>query len=143
VNSRPSRSGQRSRDSFSCQIERDSDGRVSAVTLTAANEETSRSMTINSTKAIRIAGPALDVLRAGGVSGRQWATACPIELDYLTGAQLELLLVAVRPLRRAERIDRIGSGVASMSPEEASYWHAKIARPGGLPALRTLFGTAR
>jgi len=121
-------------------IERDEDGRVRSVTLEAVVDEASRNVTVNSLKATRIAGSVLDVLRSGGVTGRQWSSPRPIVLDYITGAQLELLLVAVKPLRRADRIDRIGAGVATMSREEASYWHAKLRRPGGLPALRVLLG---
>jgi len=133
--------GHLGREQFRCLIERDSDGRVLAVTLDAHATTSDRSTRVNSTKATRIAGPVHDILRTAGVTGRAWSEAKPIDLDYLTGAQVELLLVAVRPLRRADRIDHVGAGVAAMSPEEASYWHAKLSRPGGLPALRVLLGS--
>lgn len=129
------------RASYSCRIERDSDGRVLSINLLSRNEDEQRTVKVNSGKATRIAGAAHDILRGGGVSGRSWASAAPIEVSYLTGAQLELLVVAVKPLRRADRIDHIAAGIAAMSPEEASYWHAKLRRPGGLPALRLLLGT--
>lgn len=129
------------RERFSCLIERDPDGRVLAVTLDAHGANTERSTRVNTTKATRIAGAVHDILRTAGVSARAWSEAKSIDLDYLTGAQVELLLVAVRPLRRADRIDHVGAGVAAMSPEEASYWHAKLSRPGGLPALRVLLGS--
>lgn len=128
----------RQREQFSCQVERDADGRVLAVTLDARTSAADRSTRVNSTKAMRVAGPVHDILRAAGITGRTWSSSKSIDLDYLTGAQLELLLVAVKPLRRADRIDHISAGIAAMSPEEASYWHAKLARPGGLPALRVL-----
>lgn len=131
----------RQRDSYSCRVERDPDGRVLSIQLCSRNEDEQRTVEINSGKATRIAGPVHDILRAGGVSGRSWASAAPIEVSYLTGAQLELLVVAVKPLRRADRIDHIATGIAAMSPEEASYWHAKLHRPGALPALRLLLGT--
>ena len=127
------------RETFLCTLERDDEGRVLAVSLAATQEPAPPRLTrINSTKATRIVAPVHDILRAGGVTGRSWASSRPMPLDYLTGAQLELLLVAVRPLKRADRIERIGSGIAAMSREEASYWHAKLGRPGGLPALRVL-----
>lgn len=126
------------RERFRCSIERDPDGRVVAVSVHAETPAAARDTRVNSTKATRIAGPVHDILRAAGVTGRQWSQTAPIDLDYLTGAQVELLLVAVKPLRRGDRIDHVGAGVAAMSPEEASYWHAKLPRPGGLPALRVL-----
>ena len=126
------------RERFRCVVERDAEGRVLAVCVDAVTNAAGRSTRVNSTKATRIAGPLHDVLRAAGITGRAWSETKPIDLDYLTGAQVELLLVAVKPLRRADRIDHVGAGVAAMSPEEASYWHAKLVRPGGLPAMRLL-----
>lgn len=133
------------REHFVCTVERDADGRVLAVTLDATTVDgTERSSRVNGTSATRVAGPVHDVLKAGGVPGRAWSSATPIRLDYITGAQVELLLVAVKPLRRADRIDHISRGIAAMSREEASYWHGKLRRPGGLPALRVLLaGGAR
>lgn len=126
------------REEFRCVVERDGEGRVLAVAVDARTPTAERSTRVNSTKATRIAGPVHDILRASGITGRTWSSAKPIDLDYLTGAQVELLLVAVKPLRRSDRIDHVSAGVAAMSPEEASYWHAKLHRPGGLPALRVL-----
>jgi len=78
------------------------------------------------------------VLRGGGVKGRTWTSSKPIILDQVTGAQVELVLQAAKPLRRGDRIDQVSEGVANMSREEAAYWHAKSHHPGGLPALRLL-----
>lgn len=130
------------RECFTCTVERDEDGRVIAVAVHSTTiDGDERSTRINSGMATRVAGAVHDVLRSGGVTGRSWSSTPPITVDYLTGAQLELLLVAVKPLRRADRIDRISNGVAAMSREEASYWHAKLRRPGGLPALRLLLAS--
>jgi len=129
-------------ENFRCLVERDPEGQVTAINLeTVPDTGVSRAVRLNSTKAVRVAGAAHDILRTGGVSGRSWSSSKPLRLDYLTGAQLELLLVTVKPLRRADRIDYVAAGVAAMSLEEASYWHAKLYRPGGLPALRVLLGT--
>jgi hypothetical protein len=126
------------RDTYRVHVEREPDGQVRCVTVDTSSEIRPRHTRVNGHQATRIAGAVHDILRAGGVPGRAWAGQAPIEVDYLVGAQLELLLVAVRPLRRADRVDHVAAGIASMSSEEASYWHAKLARPGGLPALRVL-----
>lgn len=131
------------RESFACRIERDPDGRVLAVTLEATTPTATRSIRVHADKATQIAAAVHDVLRSGGVSGRAWTQASPLALEYLVGAQLELLLVAVAPMRRADRVSHVSTGVAAMSIEEASYWHAKLSRPGGLPALRVLLGAGR
>jgi len=139
ASSAPPRNGRR--EQFECTITRDDDGRVLVITLDATDlEGASRRVRLNGLKASRVAGALHEVLRAGGVRGRQWSSGKPIELDQVTGAQAELLLSAVKPLRRGDRVERIGSGVAEMSREEASYWHAKSGRRGGLPALRILLG---
>ncbi|RME83093.1 MAG: hypothetical protein D6775_09080, partial [Caldilineae bacterium] len=38
---------------------------------------------------------------------------------------LALLILAVQPLRRVDRVDAIVGGVARMSDEEAYYWFSK------------------
>lgn len=127
------------REEYVCTVDRDDDGRILAVTLDAVDlEGEERSVRINGMRAARIAGAVHDVLRAGGVKGRTWSSNRPVPLDQVTGAQLELLLQAARPLRRGDRLDQVSEGVAGMSREEAAYWHAKSHQPGGLPALRVL-----
>jgi len=128
---------------YRLSIERDREGRVAAIELQAGSDGPQRTLRLNSYKAALVAGAVHEVLRASGVPGRAWASGRPIQLDYLTGTHLELLVVAARPLRRADRVERVVEGVAAMSTEEASYWHAKLARPGGLPALRLLLGARR
>jgi len=129
------------REQFVCTIERDDDGRVLSIAVTATDiEGNQRRVCVSGQRAARIAGAVHDVLRAGGVKGQKWASSRPIELDQLTGAQLELLLRAVKPIRRGDLCEMIGDGVARMSREEAAYWFAKSHQPRGLVALRVLLG---
>lgn len=129
----------RHQEQYRCTVERDEDGRVMAVVVDATDLEGSeRRVRLNGTSATRIAGSLHDVLRAAGVPGRTWASSRPIELDPVTGAQAELMVLAVKPLRRGERVEIVGESVGRMSREEASYWHAKSHQPGGLRALRIL-----
>jgi hypothetical protein len=126
---------------FSCTVDRDVDGRVTSITVDATDlEGHDRAVFLNGARAARVASAMHDVLRGAGVGSRAWASSKPIDLDQVSGAQAELLLRAVKPLRRADRIEAISQGVASMSREEASYWHAKAGHAGGLPALRLLLG---
>jgi len=124
---------------FSCAVVRDGEGRITAIAVDATDlEGRERTICLNGTRAARVAAAVHDVLRAAGVGSRAWSSARPIDLDQVAGAQAELLLRAVRPLRRPDRVETVGEGVAAMSREEASYWHAKAGHPGGLPALRLL-----
>lgn len=126
---------------FVLTVARDDDGRISAFIVDATDlEGHERTICLNGARAGRVAAGVHDVVRAGGVPSRAWASSRPIELDQVTGAQAELLLRAVKALRRADRIEAVGEGVAAMSREEASYWHAKASHPGGLRALRLLLG---
>ena len=127
------------RERYACIVSRDDDGRVLSVEVIAADlEGNERSVQIRGLAASRVASAVHDVLRTGGVRGRTWTSRKPMDLDQVTGAQLELLLQAAKPLRRGDRIDRVSEGVAQMSREEAAYWHAKSGHSGGLPALRLL-----
>ena len=124
---------------FTCLIERDGDGRVERVSVHVdhgyGEEETVK---VNGSKADLIASTLHTILRSGGVTGRQWSTPKTIELDQGVGSQAWLLLTAVRPLRRQDRIDEVGEGVAAMSREEAAYWFSKAHQPRGLRAIRLL-----
>jgi hypothetical protein len=127
------------REHYTCTISRDDDGRVLAIDVDATDLEGGyRHVAIQGLSASQVAGAVHDVLRGGGIKGRLWTSPKPIDLDQVTGAQLELLLNAARRLRRADRIQLVTDGVANMSREEAAYWHAKSHQPGGLPALRLL-----
>ncbi len=126
---------------FACTVARDVDGRVTSITVDATDlEGKERAVFLNGSRAALVASAVHDVLRAAGVGSRAWSSSKPIDLDQVSGAQAELLVRAVKPLRRADRIETIGEGVSAMSREEASYWHAKAGHPGGLPALRILLG---
>lgn len=126
---------------YACTVARDDDGRITAITVDATDlEGHERTVRLNGNRASRVAAALHDLVRAAGVGSRAWSSARPIELDQVAGAQAELLLRAVKPLRRADRVDSVGEGVGSMSREEASYWHAQSSRPGGLRALRILLG---
>lgn len=129
---------------FSCTVLRDTDGRITAIAVDATDlEGRDRAIRLNGARAARVAAAVHQVLRTGGVGSRAWSSSRPIDLDQLVGAQVELLLRAVKPLRRPDRIDTVGDGVAAMSREEAGYWYAKAHQPGGLPALRLLIGEVR
>ncbi len=124
---------------YTCLVTRDDDGRVVAFTIDATDlEGRERMVSLNGTRAGRVAAPLHDILRGAGVGSRAWSSSRPIDLDQVAGAQAELLLRAVRPLRRTDRIEAVADGVAGMSREEASYWHAQAGHPAGLRALRVL-----
>jgi hypothetical protein len=97
-----------------------------------------RTVRLDGRRASQVAGSLQDVLRAAGIKGRQWTERAAVPLDPIHGAHAELLLRAVQPLRRADRISAIADGIAGMSDEEATYWHAKTQRKRGLCALRVL-----
>lgn len=124
---------------FTCHIERDQDGRIDRVTVTVDhgyNEH--EQVTVNGNKADLLASTLHTILRDGGVTGRQWSTPRPIDLDQGIGSQAWLLLTAAKPLRRHDRIDEVSEGVATMSREEAAYWFSKAHQPRGLRAVRLL-----
>jgi len=127
------------REQYKCVIQRDADGRVWSIELMAKNlEGVERRTHINASRAPAVAAAFHDVLRGGGIAPRQWSLPKPIELDQVLGAHAELLLLAVQPLRRTDRVAAVAEAIAAMSREEASYWHAKAQRPRGLKALRVL-----
>jgi len=75
---------------------------------------------------------ATDLARAAGAEK-------PFYLDELTGLRLALILMAIKPLRRHDRIEAIGEGVQAMSAEEAYYWFSKCsAGPEALRAQKAL-----
>ncbi len=126
---------------FACTVTRDADGRITSIAVDAVDlEGNERAVVLNGSRAARVASAIHDVLRGAGVGSRAWSSSRPIGLDQVSGAQAELLLRAVRPLRRPDRIEAIGEGIGAMSREEASYWHAKAGQARGLRALRMLLG---
>ena len=131
---------------YLCTISRDDDGRITAIEVTADDlDGRHRRVGLNGNRAAHVAGPLQQVLRAAGLRGWQWTSPEPLELSPTLGAHAELLLRAVKPLQRTDRLEAVAGGVAGMSREEASYWHAQTQRRQGLKALRVLLseGTRR
>ena len=60
-------------------------------------------------------------------------------LNEHLGVHILLVIQAIRPLASHQRIRLVAQGIARMSREEATYWHAQSVHRGGLPALRRLF----
>src|SRR5690606_10605754 len=69
-----------------------------------------------------------ELLRGADIRGGQWTSTKPFDLAPGPGAHLELLLRAVKPLRRIDRVAAVADRVAGMSREEAAYWHAQTFR---------------
>jgi hypothetical protein len=132
------------RELYRCAIARNGDGRIVSLTVEATDlEGDERHVTIRGARIPDLVSPLHQLLRERKISGRTWTSAEPIELDQVAGAHVELLLRAVQPLRRGDRAQVVADGIAAMSREEASYWHAKAQRRGGLQALRILLTGAR
>ncbi len=85
-----------------------------------------------------VADHLLHALRTNGYKATDLARAAgsekPFYLDELTGLRLALILLAVKPLARHDRIEAIGQGVQAMGDEEAYYWFSKCS--AGSDALR-------
>ncbi len=85
----------------------------------------------------------LAALRANGYKATDLARAVgsdkPFYLDEPTGLRLALILLAVKPLTRQDRIEAIGQGIQAMSGEEAYYWFSKCtAGPDAIRAQKAL-----
>lgn len=127
------------RDRFTCSILRNDDGSLMKVEVIAADGDGGVRITRATGMGLNeVAEPLRRLLAVAGVNGRSWSGSKPLELDARTGAHAELLLAAVRPLRRSDRLIQIADAIVAMGAEEASYWHAKSLRRGGLRALRVL-----
>jgi hypothetical protein len=127
------------RDRYTCKISRDAHGSLTGVELVATEGDGDVRVTnTTGTRLSQVAEPLRRLLAAGGVNGRAWSGSKPIDLDARVGAHTELLLAAIRPLRRPDRLAEVANAVAAMGAEEASYWHAKSLRRGGLRALRIM-----
>jgi hypothetical protein len=132
------------REEYRCLIARNGDGRIMSVSVEATDlEGGERHVTVRGARVPELVSPLQDLLRERRISGRAWTSREPIELDQIAGAHVELLLRAVQPLRRGDRAQIVADGIAAMSREEASYWHAKSQRSGGLRALRILLAGGR
>lgn len=127
-------------ETYQFEIERDRDGRVAVFKITSTGLEGKvRRTTLNGYKASPVARSLHDLLKYYGITGRQWAASKPIPLSHTdAGPHGELLLRAVKPVRRADRISMIAQAISDMSREEALYWCAKTAKRYGLRALRLI-----
>lgn len=71
----------------------------------------------------------LAALRANDYKATELARAVgsqtPFYLDEASGLRLALILLAVKPLTRHDRLVAIGQGIQAMSAEEAYYWFSK------------------
>lgn len=54
----------------------------------------------------------------------------PFYLSEESGVRLALIFLAVRPIRKASRIEKISRGIRSMTAEELYYWFAKCTTNG-------------
>ena len=128
---------------YTCLVSRDEDGRIIAVEIDVTDlEGAQRVIRVNGYQAAHVAAPLQEIFRAAALRGRQWTTPRAFELSPTLGAHAELLLRAVKPLRRIDRVTSVAGGIADMSREEANYWHAQSRRRHGLKALRVLLDGA-
>lgn len=124
---------------YEALISRDADGRIVEIELSVTDlEGVERRIRVDGTRAAHVAAPLQEVLRSAGLKGRDWTSGRPLTLTPTLGAHAELMLRAVKPLRRIDRITDVADGIAGMSREEAAYWHAQTRRRHGLKALRIL-----
>lgn len=86
-----------------------------------------------------------EVLRRAGYKASELNPARdePFDLEERLGVRTALLLMAVKPLRKHQRIEEVAVGVRALSDEEAYYWYSKCAdRRNGRKAqhaLRVMF----
>jgi hypothetical protein len=89
-----------------------------------------------------VADHLLQALRAAGYRATDLARAGrerPFYLDEPTGVRLALVLMAVKPLARPDRMEAIAEGIRAMGDEEAYYWFSKCsAGPDPQRAQRAL-----
>lgn len=124
---------------YQCVVDRDEEGRVAALAVQTTDlEGVERQVLVNGYRAIHVAAGFQEILRSAKLRGRDWTSGEPIPVDPQLGAHVELLLRAVKPLQRVDRITTVADGVAGMSREEAAYWHAQTSRRNGLRSLRLL-----
>jgi hypothetical protein len=73
----------------------------------------------------------LEALRKSGfrASDLRPGRKCPLDLPEEVGVRLGLLFLAIKPLRRLDRIITISQTVRHMEAEEAYYWFSKCSRP--------------
>lgn len=83
----------------------------------------------------------VDALRRSGYrpSDLSGSRRAPFELREDAGVRVGLALLALKPLRRAARMERIAEAIREMPDEEAYYWFSKaLSAPHARRALRLL-----
>jgi hypothetical protein len=89
-------------------------------------------------------GQILEALRRSGYRAGDLhrGRKAPFVLKEEWGVRVALLLMALKPLRKTSRMERIAVAIAEMSDEECYYWFSKCVRGGshGARALRVLVG---
>lgn len=88
-------------------------------------------------------GAVADALRANGVSVFRGARLprpgeADILLDEATGIRLSLVFLALKPLRRLDRMEEIVEKIRDMSREETFYWFSKCINGHGQRATKAL-----
>ena len=113
---------------------RDSEGCINRFEV---SEEEGRTVLLNGWRAEAVADSVQATLTR---TSRRLSLALdrPLRMDEHLGVQVLLILRTVKPLTGYQRVKKVATGVARMSEEEATYWHAHAAHKGGLPALRKL-----
>ena len=134
------------REEYNIHVRRDKDGRIEALELCVLGiDGETRTIRLNGYRAPSVTHSFYELLKGYGVTSREWTSAKSISLDSSdAGPHGELLLRAVKPVRRSDHIATIADVISAMSREEALYWCAKSSRPNGLRALRLIcYGSRR
>jgi hypothetical protein len=132
-------------ETYTLIIERDRNGRIAAFSVSVDGlNDTERHVRLNGYKTPVVTHHLFDLVKRYGVTGRQWSSGKPIELNFRdAGPHGELFLRTVKPVRKTERIDRIARVLAEMTREEALYWCARTTRRFGAKALRLICDGAK
>jgi hypothetical protein len=132
------------REHWFCRLDRGGAGDVVGVEVERHDgNRLARHVRVEGPQLVPVIEPLVSLLQRAGVNGPQLTGSHAFPLSDPPGPQVELMLDAVSAVRRHDRLVGIAHGVAGMSTEEATYWHARSHRPGGLPALRTLLAGGR
>jgi hypothetical protein len=89
-------------------------------------------------------GQVLEALKRSGyrTNDLHQGRKAPFVLKEECGVRVALLLMALKPLRKTSRMERIAEAIAEMSDEECYYWFSKCVKTDqperARKALRTL-----
>jgi hypothetical protein len=128
------------REEYNIHVQRDEEGRIEAFELRVLGiDGEARRIRISGYRAPTVTHSLYELFKGYGVTSREWSSMRPILLDSAdAGPHGELLLRAVKPVRRSDHVTMIANAISDMSREEALYWCAKSSRPNGLRALRLI-----